>query len=194
MPLYRLKEFYPDPQAILQERQYALDLTSYSLYSESGQKIGSIQDVLLDDNGHFRYLVIGIAAWGLSKKALLPIGLARFDYDVKRIYVDGLTKDLVERLMDYDAGMVVNESYEERVRDIYRALASRRADRRFFDQAYTTPEGHYRGAPSGYTPSQTYRYNREPIFYGMSDYENHQRLKQYEKDLAESQHQRVTSS
>ncbi|MBD1915127.1 MULTISPECIES: hypothetical protein [Cyanophyceae] len=66
----------------------------------------------------------------------MPIGLARFNYDNTRVYVDGLTKSQVEHLPEYDSGMVVDEYYEERVRGIYQPIAQGRSSRQFLGHNY----------------------------------------------------------
>ncbi|MBD1876027.1 PRC-barrel domain-containing protein [Nodosilinea sp. FACHB-131] len=115
-------------------------ISSYSVYAQGEDKVGSAKDLLVDDSGHFRYLVIDTGPWIFGKTVLLPVGLARFDYDNTRIYVDGLTKAQVEHLPEYSDDMVVDEHYEERVRGIYQPIAQGRSSRQFLGENYVSTE------------------------------------------------------
>lgn len=139
MPLHRLKDYYPNYRETLADGQMD-KISSYSVYAQGEDKVGSAKDLLVDDSGHFRYLVIDTGPWIFGKKVLLPIGLARFDYDNTRIYVDGLTKSQVEHLPEYDDDMVVDEHYEERVRGVYQPIAQGRSSRQFLGNNYIAAE------------------------------------------------------
>jgi uncharacterized protein (TIGR02271 family) len=116
MSLYRLADFDPN----YQETFDGADVKSLDLYTEGGTKVGSVDDVLVDDDGRFRYLVINTALMSTGKKILLPIGLSHIDYNAKRVFVDGLSKEQVEHLPEYKDSMVVDYDYEEQVRGAYR--------------------------------------------------------------------------
>lgn len=139
MPLHRLKDYYPNYRETLADGQMDR-ISSYSVYAQGEDKVGSTKDLLVDDVGHFRYLVIDTGPWIFGKTVLLPIGLARFDYDNTRIYVDGLTKSQVEHLPEYHSDMVVDEHYEERVRGIYQPIAQGRSSRQFLGHNYVPAE------------------------------------------------------
>ena len=100
------------------------DVKGLDLYTEGDRKIGPVVDVLVDDEGRFRYLVIDTSVDTAGKQILLPIGLSRIDYSIQRVYVDGLSKEQVERLPEYSDRYTVDYEYEERVRDIYRPQIS----------------------------------------------------------------------
>jgi uncharacterized protein (TIGR02271 family) len=116
MPLHKLEEFAPN----YRETFGGDDVKALELYTESGTRVGRIYDALLDDNGRFRYLVIDTEFNGYGKKILLPIGLSRINYPAKRVYVDGLSKEQVEHLPEYQESTIVDENYEEKIRNIYR--------------------------------------------------------------------------
>ena len=118
MALHKIKEFYPDYRDQLDNQ----DIVGYGLYS-SGEKIGSVDDLLVDDEGKFRYLVINTGAWIFGKKVLLPIGRTQIDYGNKHVNVNDLTREQVENLPAYD-GSMVDHDYEERVRDVYRPMGT----------------------------------------------------------------------
>ncbi|MDZ8051286.1 MAG: DUF2382 domain-containing protein [Aulosira sp. ZfuVER01] len=117
MPLYKLEDFEPNYREIFGGD----DVKSLELYTQGGVRVGSVADALVDDNGRFRYLVIDTNLNGGNKKILLPIGLAHINYGEKRVYVDGLSKEQVERLLEYRENIAVNEDYEENARSVYRS-------------------------------------------------------------------------
>jgi uncharacterized protein (TIGR02271 family) len=155
MPLYKLEEF--DPQ--YRETFGGDDVKSLDLYTEGGIKIGSVADALVDQDGRFRYLVIETGFDTLGKKILLPIGLSRINYAAQRVYVDGLSKQQVEMLPDYNENLAVDELYEEKVRGVFRSTGSDF----IFDH-------------------DTYNYQQEPSLYDLNE-QNHQTLKLYEERL-----------
>ncbi|OUL19920.1 DUF2382 domain-containing protein [Nostoc sp. 106C] len=117
MPLYKLEDFEPSYREIFGGD----DVKALELYTEGGVRVGSVADALVDDDGRFRYLVIDTTLDGGNKKILLPIGLAHINYAEKRVFVDGLSKEQVARLPEYHENIVVNEDYENNVRNVYRS-------------------------------------------------------------------------
>ncbi|MBW4440649.1 MAG: DUF2382 domain-containing protein [Plectolyngbya sp. WJT66-NPBG17] len=116
MALYKIKDFDPD----YRNHFDGGDVKDLDLYSGS-EKIGSVNDVLVDEDGRFRYLVISTGAWIFGKKVLLPIGRAQIDYDAHRVYAQGLTKSQVEQLPEFTDEMKMDYHSEEQVRGVYRA-------------------------------------------------------------------------
>ncbi|MGL5078792.1 MAG: DUF2382 domain-containing protein [Waterburya sp.] len=118
--LYKIGDLYPDYRSIFGDD----DLTKYSLYGSNNQKVGSIKDILVDQEGNFRYLVVDTGFLGLGKTILLPFGSARLDRSQQRVYASGLTKEQAQNLPEYDDNMTVDHDYEERVRNVYRVQSS----------------------------------------------------------------------
>lgn len=118
MALHKIKDF--DPQ--YRDHFDGDDVTGLDLYSDN-EKIGSIKDVLVDDDGQFRYLVAHTGAWVVGKNVLLPIGRARIDYKARRVYAKDLTKAQVEALPEFTQDMPVDQTHEEQVRNVYRPAA-----------------------------------------------------------------------
>jgi uncharacterized protein (TIGR02271 family) len=156
MPLYKLADFDPN----YQETFDGADVKSLDLYTEGGTRIGSVDDVLVDDDGRFRYLVINTALAGAGKNILLPIGLSHIDYNAKRVFVDGLSKEQVEHLPEYRDSMVVDYEYEEKVRGAYRPKSNN-------DISYDR---------------NTYNYQQDASLYDLSARDN-QTFKLYEERL-----------
>lgn len=205
MPLYKFKEFYPDYRKTFGNSE-VINLDSYSVYS-GNDKVGSVEDVLVDGSGRFRYLVVDTGFWIFGKKVLLPIGLAHFDYNNNRANVDGLTREQVENLPDFKSAKVDEyDAYEERTRQTYAPLAERRSDRQFIeaplgaenevslDSSTERPleASRVERVGTGANSARTYDYNRDPKYYGMSEADNQRNLRLYEERLiANKQRERV---
>ena len=71
MALHKIKDFDPD----YRDHFDGQDVKDLDLYS-GDERIGSVNDVLVDEEGHFRYLIISTGAWIFGKKVMLPIGRA----------------------------------------------------------------------------------------------------------------------
>jgi uncharacterized protein (TIGR02271 family) len=151
-----------------------------------------------DMTGNIRYLVVDTGFWVFGKNVLLPVGLARFDYDQKRVYVNGLTQEQVENLPEYHDDMTVDQDYENRVRDSYRHLGENRS-RQFMGKEYKVDEyraypgsaalhgvtEHPAGASTTANRSATTahtNYDQEPGLYGM-DKDSHNSIRLYQERL-----------
>jgi uncharacterized protein (TIGR02271 family) len=196
MALYRIKDFDPDYRNHFEEH----DIKGLDLYSNN-EKIGSVDDVLVDDEGQFRYLIINTGIWILGKKVLFPIGQARIDYNDRRVYADNLTKAQVESLPEFTDDMTVDYDHEEQVRGVYRsslpnvqqdAPASYGVGYAGADSApntlNTSPILDLEAGYAGYD-RDTYTYDKEPDLYALND-QNHPNLKLYEERLVTSKSRR----
>ncbi|WP_414574624.1 DUF2382 domain-containing protein [Anabaena sp. CCY 9402-a] len=155
MPLYKLEEFDPN----YRETFAGADVKSLELYTEGGVLVGSIADTLVDHDGRFRYLVVSTNLDSVNKKILLPIGLSRINYPARRVYVDGLSKQQVEHLPEYHENLVVDEDYEEKVRNVFRPQTG--------DASYDR---------------EKYSYQQEPSLYNLNE-QYHQTFRLYEERL-----------
>jgi uncharacterized protein (TIGR02271 family) len=177
--LYKISDVDPNYHSIFDNN----DLMSYSLYSDTEEKVGSIKDILVDREGHFRYLVIDTGFWILGKKVLLPFGRARIDSVQKRIYATGLTKQQVENLPEYNSDMTVDYDYEDRVRRIYRGAEYNPNSTVSSEATGTYNTGAYN---NDYYDSDSYTYDNEPSLYAhpeTPETEENQNLKLYEERL-----------
>ncbi|MBW4418277.1 MAG: DUF2382 domain-containing protein [Myxacorys californica WJT36-NPBG1] len=116
MALHKIKDFDPD----YRNHFDGDDVKDLDLYA-GDEKIGSVNDVLVDENGQFRYLIINTGAWIFGKKVMLPIGRARIDYSARRVYADGLTRQQVEALPEFTDDLKIDYDHEEQVRGVYRS-------------------------------------------------------------------------
>ena len=164
MSLHKIKTFEPNYRDHFDHQ----DIQGFDLYS-GNEKVGSVEDLLVDDDGNFRYLVINTGAWIFGKQVLLPIGHSRLDYNARRVYVDGLSRAQLESLPAYNENTPVDYDYEEQVRQVYRPMASKPGD--------TTAL-----ASNATYERNTYSYNQDPSLYDLTKGE-HQTLKLYEERI-----------
>lgn len=180
MPLHKIKSFDPD----YRDDFGGQDILTYDLYSNN-DKIGSVEDLLVDDGGRFRYFVINTGAWIFGKKVLLPVGRAQISNPDRRVYVQGLTREQVENLPEYDNLKPIDYDYEERVRNTYRPRTATTA----VEQSAPVEQSAALGQ-TAYDRS-TYDYTRDPDLYGLNE-RDHQTLKLYEERLVANKHRQKT--
>ena len=178
MPLLKINDFDPN----YQESFDGNDIKGMDVYTEGGdEKIGSVNDVLVDDEGHFRYFVVDLGLWILGKKVLMPVGRSRIDHQANRVYAVGMTKQQAEDLPEFDDRTGVEQDYEERVRGVYGTSANTGVAPLEADSLTGT-----RDVPSNPTSgSGTYNYKQEPSLYEMND-RDHQNIKLYQERLIAS--------
>jgi uncharacterized protein (TIGR02271 family) len=200
MALHRIKDFDPDYKNHFEEG----DLKGLDVYS-GAEKVGSVEDILVDESGGFRYLVINTGAWIFGKKVLLPIGRARVDAMSSRVEATNLTKSQVEALPEFKDDMTADYEHEEHVRQVYRpnpsmsSMGSTSLDNATpLDNPAALGVGYagYESAPAtantapnidtsvGYQgyDRDTYSYDHDPDLYQLHD-EGQQSLKLYQERL-----------
>jgi len=185
MALAKIADLYPDYK---EEIFGGEDIKSFSVYDYTNDKIGSVHDIIVDETGRFRYLVLDTGFWIFGKKVLLPVGRASVDYAQERVYAKGLTKEQAENLPEYDDGMTIDYNYEERVRTVYRGVEYDDNDTVYLQENAT--EGYDSGAYNNDTvntnavnTSDSYTYDREPSLYTHQETDGRQSLKLYEERL-----------
>jgi hypothetical protein len=157
MALYKLDRYYPNYR---DQSLACFDIKNFSVHTKD-ELVSSVTNILVDEhNGRFRYFVIDTGFWVFSIKVLLPVGLVRVDYDYKRLFVPGLTKEHINNLPEFEEDFVIDYDYEERVRNVYRPLVRKKALNQFCQPT-------------------TYKYKLEPYFYEVRD----RNLKMYEEQL-----------
>jgi uncharacterized protein (TIGR02271 family) len=203
MALHRIKDFDPE----YKDHFEGSDLKGLEVYSAT-EKVGSVEDIIVDDSGSFRYLVINTGAWIFGKKVLLPIGRARIDASANRVEAMNLTKSQVENLPEFSDDMTADYDHEEQVRNVYRpnaldggmtplesgsALDSPVAlgeDRVAMAGASATPAVDTSSGFQGYD-RDTYSYDRDPDLYNLHR-EGQQSLKLYQERLVANKARRKT--
>ena len=193
MPLAKIADLYPNYKEDIFGGE---DIKSFSVYDYTNDKIGSVHDIIVDESGRFRYLVIDTGFWIFGKKVLLPVGRASIDYGQQRVYAKGLTKEQAENLPEYDDSMTVDYDYEERVRRVYRGKEYDADNTVYAEEAGGLDSGAYQAAGTAAGAAgagiaantydrDTYNYDREPSLYthAETDIDDRQNLKLYEERL-----------
>lgn len=183
MVLYKLEEFdenYPATFA-------GDDIKGYEVYSDvDDEKVGSVKNILVDESGRFRYLVVDTGFWIFGKQVLLPVGRTRIDKDSYRVYAVGFTKEQAEDLPQFSEDLRIDYDYEEQVRGVYRdrpldaaaPLDTPAVNMPYLVETDTTPVV----ASNADFNRDTYTYQQEPSLYQMNE-QDHQTLKLYEERL-----------
>lgn len=160
MPLHKLADFDPNYRQTFEGD----DIKGLDVYTQGNeQKVGTVSDVLVDDKGHFRYIVVDLGFWIFGKKVLLPVGRSNIDYSARRVYVIGLTREQAEKLPEYKENVAPDYDYEESVRNVYRSPSADIASPATYDRS-------------------TYDYQQEPSLYDIND-RDRQTLRLYEERL-----------
>jgi uncharacterized protein (TIGR02271 family) len=181
MVLHKLEEFDPNYRESLDNQ----DIKGLEVYRDgTDEKIGTVRDALVDDEGRFRYLMVDLGFWIFGKKVLLPIGRTRIEYPNNRVYAIGLTRKQAENLPDINEQQPLDRNQEEQVRSVYRNLepASTSASRSATTQAFS---GVATTARPTTTPSDNlnnYSYEQEPDLFELNE-QNHQTLRLYQERL-----------
>ena len=141
--------------------------------AKTDEEIGTVDDVIVDESGHFRYLVIKAGSWLSSRKFLLPIGRCRAYDGAKSIALMGIEdKKELENLPPYQSDDAIDYDYEEDVRGVYRQSLA-------MEDSATSYE------------RESYSYDSEPELYQVS-IEDSQILKLYEERLITNKQRRQT--
>lgn len=181
MVLYKLQDLSP---GYTNTEFDNYEIRDFDVYSDvNNEKVGKVKNILVDDTGHFRYLVVDTGFWIFGKQVLLPIGRSRINYGDRRVYATGLTKEQVESLPQFDDLERVDYDYEERVRGVYRPPFAEIPLETSTPVEATAPLD----TPSAYAETtapmrDTYTYDQEPELYNITQ-QNHQNLKLYEERL-----------
>jgi uncharacterized protein (TIGR02271 family) len=181
MVLYKLQDFEPNYRDTFEGQ----DINGLGVYTQAtDEKIGTVSDVLVDEEGHFRYLVVDLGFWIFGKKVLLPIGRARIDYNVDRVYTIGLTREQAEDLPEFNERETLDYDYEERVRGVYRQPTdyAQPLDASLPLEATTPLDTTYQQSVTPTYARDSYTYENEPSLYGLNE-QDHQTLRLYEERL-----------
>ncbi|BAZ13436.1 hypothetical protein NIES4071_52750 [Calothrix sp. NIES-4071] len=123
MVLHKLGDFDPDYRQTFEGN----DIKGLSVYAEaSDEKIGTISDALVDEEGRFRYFIVDLGFWIFGKKVLLPVGRSRIDHTSDRVYAVGMTREQADALPEFSDDLAIDYDYEENVRGVYRNSTSDR--------------------------------------------------------------------
>ncbi|MDZ8086308.1 MAG: DUF2382 domain-containing protein [Nostoc sp. DedQUE12b] len=174
MPLQKISEFDQDYLNTLEGN----DIKGMGVYVQgTDEKIGTVNDAVLDDQGAFRYLIVDIGFWIFGKKILLPVGKSRIDSTANRVYVVGITREQAENLPEYQEHTTLDYDYEEQVRGRYRTPSVESSATLGATAGGTTP------SPDSYT------YADDADLYDVSAHED-QTFKLYQERLVANKQRR----
>ena len=186
MTLYKLDDFHPNYKEELFDGD---DIKGLDVYAgRSDDKIGSIENALVDEQGRFRYFVIDTGFWIFGKKVLLPVGKCHIDAKAKRINAIGIVnKKQIEDLPEYHESKTPDRQHEEQVKKVYHSPVMKSLEE---------PNINLVPSPSISSPVETsnrhnYDYQQDPSLYNL-DHDNHQTLKLYEERLVTNKKRQQT--
>jgi uncharacterized protein (TIGR02271 family) len=184
MVLYKLEEFDTN----YQDAFGGDEIKNYDVYSDiDDDKIGTVKNILVDEAGRFRYLVVDTGFWIFGKQVLLPIGRSRIDSSDRCVYAVGLTKEQAQNLPEFNENLTIDRDYEERVVGVYGARTMGTATHLGADSASmpdVAPETNYGDRDRDI-------YQQKPELFEMSD-RDHQTLKLYEERLVANKKRQKT--
>ena len=163
MNLQSIAEFNPN---YARESSIEDDLIGRKIFTaQTDEEIGIVDDVIVDESGHFRYLVIDAGSWLPDRKFLLPIGKCRAYKEANSLVLTDISdKQVLEQVPAYENDRPIHYEYEEDVRNVYRQLsATDNSEIATYDR-------------------DSYSYENEPELYQISP-EDNQVIKLYEERL-----------
>ncbi|HEY9781517.1 MAG TPA: DUF2382 domain-containing protein [Leptolyngbyaceae cyanobacterium] len=192
MALLKIGDFDPDYRKSFDES----DIKGHGVYTQTDEKIGTVNDILVDEEGHLRYFIVDLGFWIFGKKVLLPVGRTRIDHNAQRVYAVNMTRDQADNLPEFSEDMALDYDYEERVRGVYRtpttgttAAAATGAVAPLetsapLDASVPLDSGVATPAYANYDRN-TYSYHHEPDLYNLNE-QDHQTLRLYQERLVAS--------
>jgi uncharacterized protein (TIGR02271 family) len=187
MVLYKLEEFDSDyPEAFGGD-----DIKNYNVYSDiDDDRIGTVKNIMVDEEGRFRYLVVDTGFWIFGKKILLPVGRTRIDSIDRRIYAVGLTKEQVKELPEFSEDLKIDRDYEDRVTGVYGNNTIGTATQlgvATTSMPYIAPETAATSSEPSYIDRDIYK--EKPDLFDLND-RDRQTLKLYEERLVANKQRR----
>jgi hypothetical protein len=117
--LHKLEDFDPKYQdAVGRDEIKGLDVYT----DKDDEKAGTVKNILVDEAGRFRYLVVDTGFWIFGKQVLLPVGRTRIFPNSKRVYVLGFSQEQAQNLPEFNDDLKIDYDYEKRVRGVYRTV------------------------------------------------------------------------
>lgn len=105
MVLYKLEDFDQNYQdAVGRDEIKGLDVYA----DKDDEKVGTVKNILVDEAGRFRYLVVDTGFWIFGKQVLLPVGRTRIFPNSQRVYALGFTKEQAKDLPEFSEDCTKN--------------------------------------------------------------------------------------
>lgn len=109
MALLKIKDFDPKYREVFG----GYDIKGLDVHSDgNNEKIGEVHDLLVDEQGYFRYFIVDLGFWAFGKKVLLPVERSQADSEGKHLYAIGFTRDQIENLPEFSENLKVGNGHE----------------------------------------------------------------------------------
>lgn len=109
MSLLKIKDFDPNYREVFG----GYDIKGLDVYSDvNNEKIGDVHDLLVDEQGYFRYFIVDLGFWAFGKKIMLPVECSQADSEGKHLYAIGFTKDQIESLPEFNESLKVGNEHK----------------------------------------------------------------------------------
>lgn len=116
MALLKIKDFDPNYREVFG----GYDVKGLDVYSDfNNEKIGDVDDLLVDEQGCFRYFIISLGFWAFGKKILLPVERSQVSSDGKHLYTVGLAKEQVETLPEFNESLRIDNDHRDKVSGVH---------------------------------------------------------------------------
>ncbi|WP_228054569.1 YegS/Rv2252/BmrU family lipid kinase [Gloeocapsopsis crepidinum] len=173
MSLKKIKDFAPNYIEFFDSK----DFIGFNVYTEkSGEKVGYIKDILVDEKGYFRYFVVDFGLWVFNKQVMLPVGCSQIDYEAQKVFVLGVDRKQVESLPAYNEQVEIDQEYEENLREAYLNVTSA------IDSAVLLSESQVPRIKQADARQANYNYTQAADLYELSD-RHHRVIKEYQDRL-----------
>src|SRR3712207_3200167 len=90
----------------------------YAIYDNTGEKIGKVDDVFIDETDREEYIGVKMGLFGLSGKTLIPIEIASVDEQERRIEV-AASKNQAKDAPHYHDDDDIDHEFEDKIRDYF---------------------------------------------------------------------------
>jgi hypothetical protein len=104
----------------------AYDVRGWEVRTEmDDEKVGKVDDMLVDENDHPRYLEVNLGVF--RRHVLVPLSEAHADPSTQVVWIEQLDKERLGELPEYGRdSSLLSPEYEDRLHHEYRTLRSRR--------------------------------------------------------------------
>ena len=102
MELFRVSEFNPDYRQTFEDA----DIMNFEVWTAERERVGKVQDILMDDIGQLYYIVANIGSWLNRKLILIEPEQFRIDRPTRRISLVNLSKETINLLPAYDTALL----------------------------------------------------------------------------------------
>lgn len=181
MALYRISDRHPQYKDIYFQGD---DLKGMPVYTTYDQQVGTVYDLLIDDNNRIQQLAVELDQTLDHKMVLIPVGRCSRSKQAGHVYIRDMNREDLKALHAYEDGQPVNEALLHQQSAYETALVERSVEQSVAVEA---------SAPVGGMPMVTVvntQLQPEPQTDLQTEPQNHRPIQLYEERLVTSK-QRV---